>query len=211
MSAVPRTDRLPRRRLDPAQRRAVILDAAREAFAAAPYAAVSVAGIAAAAGSSEALVHRYFASKSGLYLAVVAEGIDELLTRQVAADTALGSRAAVGLRLATSIEVYLEVISNSPVGWAAPLRDAHSDVPAAAELRARARARYVELLPRILGLAPDQPRDHALHGYLGFLDAACLSWVGAGCPPEQRSALVAMSVAALAGALDAVGTPHALH
>jgi AcrR family transcriptional regulator len=207
---VTRTDRRPRQRLDPEQRRGAILDAARAAFAHAPYAAVSVAGIAAAASSSEALVHRYFASKSGLYTAVVAEGIDELLTRQVAADTALGSRAAVRLRLATSIEVYLEVISNSPVGWAAPLRDAQHDVPAAAELRARARDRYVELLRGILGLDPGQPRDHALHGYLGFLDAACLSWVAAGCPPAQRSALVAMAVAALGGALDAVGTAHAL-
>ncbi|MFQ1002957.1 TetR/AcrR family transcriptional regulator [Modestobacter sp. SSW1-42] len=207
---MPRTDRLPRRRLDPEQRRAAILDAAREAFAAAPYAAVSVAGIATAAASSEALVHRYFTSKSGLYQAVVAESIDELLTRQVAADTALGSRAAVRLRLATSIEVYLEVISNSPVGWAAPLRDPHHDVPAAAELRARARDRYVELLRGILGLAPAPARDHALYGYLGFLDAACLSWVALGCPPEQRGALVAMAVAALAGALDATGTPHAL-
>ncbi|MCZ2829312.1 TetR/AcrR family transcriptional regulator [Modestobacter sp. VKM Ac-2986] len=210
-----RTDRSPRRRLDPAQRRDAILDAAREAFATAPYAAVGVAGIAAAAGASEALVHRYFTGKSGLYLAVVAEGIDELLTRQVAADTALGARAAVRLRLATSIEVYLEVISNSPVGWAAPLQDTRSDVPAAADLRARARERYVDLLRGILGLAADQPRDpapsdHALHGHLGFLDAACLSWVAAGCPPEQRTALVAMAVAALAGALDAVGTPHAL-
>jgi AcrR family transcriptional regulator len=207
---VARTDRRPRRRLDPAQRRDAILDAAREAFATAPYAAVGVAGIAAAAGASEALVHRYFTSKSGLYLAVVAEGIDELLTRQVAADTALGSRAAVRLRLATSIEVYLEVISNSPVGWSAPLRDTRHDVPAAADLRARARERYVELLRGILGLAADPVPDHALHGYLGFLDAACLSWVGAGCPPEQRSALVAMSVAALAGALDAAGAVHVL-
>jgi AcrR family transcriptional regulator len=210
VATVPRTDRLPRRRLDPEQRRTAILDAARESFATAPYAAVSVAGIATAAGSSEALVHRYFTSKTGLYVAVVTEGIDELLTRQVAADTALGPRAAPRLRLATSIEVYLEVISNSPVGWAAPLRDAHSDVPAAAELRARARDRYVELLRGILGLAADPVADHALHGYLGFLDAACLSWVGAGCPPAQRAPLVAMAVAALAGALDAAGAAHAL-
>ena len=87
-------DRRPRRRLDPEQRRAAILDAARDAFAHAPYESVSIAGIAAAAGSSEALVHRYFASKGVLYLAVLQESIDELLTRQVAADTALGSRAA---------------------------------------------------------------------------------------------------------------------
>ena len=205
-----RTDRRPRRRLDPEQRRTAILDAARQAFAHGPYESVSVAGIAAAADSSEALVHRYFASKGALYLAVVQEGIDELLTRQIAADTAL-ARSAPRLRLATSIEVYLDVISNSPAGWSAPLRHPHGEFAAAAELRAQARDRYVGLLRAILGLAPAQPQDHALYGYLGFLDAACLSWVGAGCPPGQRPALVGMALAALAGALDATGVPHALH
>jgi AcrR family transcriptional regulator len=203
-------DRRPRRRLDPEQRRAAILDAAREAFASAPYESVSVAGIAAAADSSEALVHRYFASKGVLYLEVLRESIDELLTRQVAADTALGSRAAARLRLATSIEVYLEVISNSPVGWAAPLRNPHDGFPAAAALRAEARERYVGLLRGVLGLDPAPLPDHALHGYLGFLDAACLSWVAAGCPAEQQRTLVEMAAAALAGALDAVGAAHTL-
>lgn len=204
-----RTDRRPRRRLDPEQRRAAILDAARDAFAHAPYESVSVAGIAAAADSSEALVHRYFASKGALYLAVVREGIDELIERQVAADTAL-ARSAPRLRLATSIEVYLDVISNSPAGWSAPLRNPHDGFAAATELRAQARDRYVGLLHALLGLEPAQPQDHALYGYLGFLDAACLSWVTAGCPAEQRPALVSMAVAALAGALDAVAVPHAL-
>jgi AcrR family transcriptional regulator len=207
---VTRTDRRPRRRLDPDQRRAAILDAAREAFAHAPYEAVSIAGIATATGSSEALVHRYFASKGALYLHVLQESIDELLTRQVAADTALGSRAAARLRLVTSIEVYLEVISNSPVGWAAPLRDPHDALPDAAALRSQGRERYIELVRGILGVDPDLPRDHALSGYLGFLDAACLSWVAAGCPAAQRRGVVEMAVAALAGALDAVGTAHAL-
>jgi AcrR family transcriptional regulator len=203
-------DRRPRRRLDPEQRRAAILDAARDAFAHAPYESVSVAGIAAAADSSDALVHRYFASKGELYLEVVRESIDELLTRQVAADTALGSRAAVRLRLATSIEVYLEVLSNSPVGWAAPLRNPHDGFPAAAALRTQARERYVGLLRGILGLEPDPVQEHALYGYLGFLDAACLSWVTAGCPAEQRRPLVEMAAAALAGALDAVGAAQTL-
>jgi AcrR family transcriptional regulator len=207
---VTRSDRRPRRRLDPEQRRTAILDAARDAFAHAPYESVSVAGIATAAEASEALVHRYFASKSALYLAVVREGIDELLTRQLAADTAL-ARSAPRLRLTTSIEVYLDVISNSPAGWSAPLRNPHGEFAAAARLREQARERYVGLLRAILGLAPAQPQDHALYGYLGFLDAACLSWVLAGCPLEQRPALVGMAVAALTGALDAVAVPHALH
>jgi AcrR family transcriptional regulator len=207
---VTRSDRRPRRRLAPEERRATILDAAREAFASAPYESVSIAGIAATADASEALVHRYFASKGVLYLELLQESIEELLTRHVAADTALGSRAPARLRLATSVEVYLEVISNSAVGWAAPLRNPHDGFPAAAALRTQARERYVGLLRGLLGVEPGEPHDHALAGYLGFLDAACLSWMTAGCPAGQRRALVDMAVAALAGALDAAGTPHTL-
>jgi len=200
---VTRSDRRPRRRLDPAQRRTAILDAARAAFAHAPYDAVSVAAIAAAADSSEALVHRYFATKAALYLAVAQEGIDELISRQVAADAALAG-STPRLRLATSIEVYLDVIATSPSGWSAPLRPQEGSA-GVTELRAQARDRYVGLLHVLLGLTPAEPQDHALHGYLGFLDAACLSWVTAGCPVGQRRALVDMAVAALAGALDAAG------
>jgi hypothetical protein len=41
----------------------------------------------------------------------------------------------------------------------------------------------------------------AFHGYLGFLDAACLAWVDAGCPVTEREPLVATAVGALRGAL----------
>jgi len=206
---VTRSDRRPRRRLDPEQRRTAILDAAREAFAHAPYEAVSVAAIALAADASEALVHRYFASKAALYLALLQEGIDELLGRQAAAAAALGPRASARLHLTTSIEVYLEVVSGSPAGWAAVVQP-RPDGAAAAAARDQATERYVGLLRGLLRLEPDPVRDLALRGYLGFLDAACLAWVAAGCPADQRRPLVEMAVGALAGALDAVQVPHAL-
>lgn len=201
-----RVDRRPRQRLDPRRRRAAILDAAREAFADAPYDQVSLASVAGAAAASEALVHKYFATKAGLYTEVVREAIESLLNRQYEADAALGADATARRRLARSIDVYLDFVASAPRGWAAPLQSPHDGAPEAAGLRAGARARYVTLLRGILGLAPGGPTDHALHGYLGFLDAACLSWVAAGCPPGQRPALVAMALGALDGALAGVLT-----
>ena len=84
-----RTDRRPRRRLDPDSRRAAILEAAAAAFAAHPYAEVTISSIAAEAYSSNALVYRYFANKEDLYAEVVRVAIADLLTRQAEALDAL--------------------------------------------------------------------------------------------------------------------------
>lgn len=199
-----RSDRRPRQRLDPAQRRTAILDAARDAFAQAPYDQVSLASVASAADASEALVHKYFATKGALYAEIVREAIESLLQRQFEADAALGPGASARQRLATSVEAYLDFVASTPEGWAAPLRDPCDGAAEAASLRAAARERYVTLLRAVLGLPPGQPRDHALYGYLGFLDAACLSWVTAGCPRDQRPALTAAALGALDGALAAL-------
>lgn len=199
-----RSDRRPRRRLDPAQRRTAILDAARDAFARAPYDQVSLAAVASMAGASEALVHKYFATKGALYAEVVREAIDSLLQQQFAADAALGPGASARERLAVSVETYLDFVASAPEGWAAPLRDPCDGTAEAAGLRTAARERYVTLLRAVLGLPPGQPRDYALHGYLGFLDAACLSWVTEGCPPSQRPALTTAALGALNGALAAL-------
>jgi AcrR family transcriptional regulator len=211
---VTRADRRPRQRLHPQQRRAAILDAARGAFAQAPYDQVSLASVASAADASEALVHKYFKTKEDLYAEVVAAAIEALLNRQREADSALGPGAAAPDRLAQSIEVYLDFVASAPTGWASPLRNPNDGAGQAAALRAEAQEHYVTLLREVLGLPAGQPRDYALHGYLGFLDAACLAWVAEGCPPSQRPALTATALGALSGALSSLapsppGTPPA--
>jgi AcrR family transcriptional regulator len=202
-----RADRRPRRRLDPGRRRSAILDEARGAFARAPYDQVSLASVARAAGASEALVHKYFKTKEGLYAEVVRTAIEALLNRQREADAALGPGACARERLARSIEVYLEFVASAPEGWASPLRTPHDGAREAAMLRAQSREHYVALLREVLGLPPGQAGDYALHGYLGFLDAACLAWVAEGCPPGQRAALAAAALGALNGALSALAPP----
>jgi AcrR family transcriptional regulator len=200
-----RTDRLPRQRLGEGPRRAAIVRAATSAFSDASYEQVTVAQVALAAAASEALVHRYFGSKSGLYLAAVQVAIDQLLDRQRRADGALGPAASARARLAASIRVYLDFVSERAMGWAGPLRSPSTEPAEATALRQRTREKYLRLLRDMLDLPPEPHLDYALHGYLGFLDTASLAWVEAGCPDQAREPLVAQALAALSGALAAMG------
>ena len=204
-----RTDRRPRQRLGEAARREAILAAAGTAFAASPYDEVAVARVAEAAGASEALVHRYFGSKSGLYLATVREAIRVLLDRQRHADAELPADATARDRLAESIRVYLDTVTTWAVGWLAPLQSPGGEPPVATRLRAESRAYYVRLMRAMLdgGTEPGHPEQlgYALHGYLGFLDAACLAWAAGGYPEADRPMITTQALGALDGALRAAG------
>ena len=79
-----RSDRRPRVRMDPDERRRLILGAARRAFAAQSYEDVSLSAIAREARASEALVHKYFSTKGRLYGRVLALAAADLAERSAA-------------------------------------------------------------------------------------------------------------------------------
>ena len=196
-----RTDRAPRRRLDPDQRRAAILEAAVEAFAERGYPDVTMAAVGAAAGASEALVYRYFGSKDALYLEIVRSAIDDLRVRQAAALAALADGVPVRDRVRAATQVYLDHIAHHPVSWALPLRRPGSEPAAVADLRRAIRAEYVDGLAGWLAPDSSRRREFALWGYFGFLDAGCLRWVDRGCPDDDRWSLIDAALGALEGAL----------
>ncbi|MCP3803817.1 TetR/AcrR family transcriptional regulator [Allokutzneria sp. A3M-2-11 16] len=68
-----------RRRLDPAERRAELLDVGAKLFAAQPYEDVLMEDIAGAAGISRALLYRYFPNKRDLFAAIYQQAADRLL------------------------------------------------------------------------------------------------------------------------------------
>jgi AcrR family transcriptional regulator len=206
---VPRTDRRPRQRLDAETRRAGILSAAADAFTAQPYDKVSVARIAAAAHASEALVHRYFAGKTGLYLAVSRAGIGALISRQEEAIAA--APADTRARLAATVGVYLDTVAEWSHGWLNPFRPTGGEPAEALDLRRETRETYAALLRDLLGLPDDPGLDYAVHGYLSFLDAACLRWAERNYPPGDRQPLTEQAIAALTGALLAAGHPTTLY
>ncbi|WP_394277865.1 TetR/AcrR family transcriptional regulator [Luteococcus sp.] len=189
------------RRLDPATRRAAILASARIAFASRPYAQVSLAAVGRDAGVSEALVHKYFDGKAGLFAELTQEAVDLLLTAQAEAQAALPPGSSRRDRVRTSLLVHLDHVASHPAGWAAPLMGSADDPEAARAVRQAATQQHVALLQELLGGRQDLRSHYAIHGYLGHVQAACLSWSQRGCPDEERWPLVEAALGALEGAL----------
>ena len=188
--------------MDPAERRELILSAARRAFASRPYEEVSLAEVAQEAQASEALVHKYFAGKAGLYAQVLRHAADELAERTRQADDALPPNSSARDRVRTSILTYLDFIAERSPGWVTyQVLAGHEPGDEAARVRREARETAVTALAQVVGGRRGHRDDFALWGYLGFLDDACLRWVRAGCPAEQRHSLVDAALGCLEGAL----------
>lgn len=189
----------PRRRLAPAERRELLLDAAAEAFTRAPYSSVGVGEIAERAGVSEALVYRYFDTKATLYTEVVRRSLLALGVQQQAAIDAAPPGEPVHAILRRTTLLYLDFVERHAERWAAR---ASSDEPAeAAALRDQARAAYVDALAGLL--RPSRTPRHALSlwGFMGFIDAACDAWVARGTRADEKEPLVDACIGALEGAL----------
>ena len=187
--------------MDPAERRELILSAARRAFASRPYEEVSLADVAQEAQASEALVHKYFANKAGTYAQVLQRAADELAERTRRAADALPAGSSARDRVRASILTYLDFIAERSPGWMAYQILAGHEPGEAAQVRQAARESAVEALADVVGGSHGYRDEFALWGYLGFLDDACLRWVRAGCPAEQRHSLVDAALGCLEGAL----------
>jgi AcrR family transcriptional regulator len=196
-----RSDRQPRQRLAPEERREAILAAATEAFRDQSYDRVSLGSVAAAAGASEALVHKYFEGKSGVYVELVRRAVRELDERQSRAVHELADGVPARDRVRACALAYLDHVRDHPRGVSAVHRAPAGEPEAAAAVREAARADGVARLAGVLLADQSRRRDYALRGYVGFLDAACERWVSVGCPEDQRWPLVEAALGALQGAL----------
>ncbi len=197
---MPRPDARGRRRLDAGTRREAIVAAARAAFAEEPYDDVSVAALAARAGTSEALVYHYFESKGRLYASVLQAELDELSARQLAADAALPAGTSRRDRVRTALEIHLDHVQGASAVWARHLLGA-PETQEALTVRRRFRHDYAERMAELLGLRPWPRHEYALSGFLGFVDGASLRWRTRGCPDEERAPLLDAALGALEGAL----------
>ena len=187
--------------MDPAERRELILSAASRAFASRPYEEVSLAEIAEEAQASEALVHKYFVGKAGIYAQVLQGAVDELAERTRRADDALPEGSSARDRVRASVMTYLDFIAERSPGWMAYQILAGHEPGEAARVRQEAREAAVRALAEVVGGSRGHRDDFAFWGYLGFLDDACLRWVHAGCPDNQRHSLIDAALGCLEGAL----------
>lgn len=193
-----RTDRTPRQRLNPAQRRASILDCARQAFTNRPYDQVAVSSIATEVGASEALLYRYFESKTGLYIAVLEMVFADLLARQDAAVKALSAQAGPKEKIRAALKAQLEMINDEP------LLLPGNDPSDAAATRGKLRISQMRTLRDLAGLGSKS--TYPLLGLIGFLDAICIENQQAARHSRIRhDEMVEMTVGALFGALGDAG------
>jgi AcrR family transcriptional regulator len=201
--------RPPRQRLGAQARREAILAAATDAFAASTFDQVSIGAVASAAGASEALVHKYFEGKAGLYTEVVRAQIERLAARQRAADAALPPNTSARDRVRVTVETTLDHVQEVGAGWATPFFTGPSEPEPVQRLRAEYRARHVDELTARLRQEPGHRDRFAFVGFLGFLQAVSQVWLEQGCPGGARPSLVTAALGALEGALGDWGVLHA--
>ena len=100
------------------------------------------------------------------------------------------------------VRTYLDFIAECSPGWVTyQVLAGHDPGDEAARVRRQAREAAVAALAEVVGGSRGHRDDFALWGYLGFLDDACLRWVRAGCPDDQRHSLINATLGCLEGAL----------
>jgi AcrR family transcriptional regulator len=177
-----------RRRLSPEARRELIVDAARSLFAERPYADVTTADVAAAAGVARSLVHHYFGGIRGVFLAVVADGAAALAAVRTA-----GPETPLDERLAHNVAAALDVVAANRETWlAVAARSAEASDP---EIRAIAELAVERSVDRALAVNADVLSDTpatrlALRCFHAFSTEATLAWVTGRATREEVEALL---------------------
>ncbi|HET9094623.1 MAG TPA: helix-turn-helix domain-containing protein [Solirubrobacteraceae bacterium] len=190
----------PRTRLKGAQRRELIVEAARREFAARGYDAASVGRIARDAGVARTVLYDHFPSKHDLFVHVLDAEQAELLAHLRAA---LASEGTTEERWRGTFDAFFAFVAEHPLGWALlfPERPPlHED---GSREYGRARAESNRVLASLLaadaqraGLTPDTVRARALLAvHRDGLIAAARWWTEH--PGVTREEMVDAAMAAL--------------
>ncbi|WJZ02111.1 transcriptional regulator BetI [Corynebacterium freiburgense] len=187
-----------RRRLNPETRKATIMKCAMERFSQSPYEQTSIAQIASDAEASVALVHKYFGTKAELYTATLDSTFAELLRRQQQADDPQQSARE---RVRIMLLVYIDLVAELPIEWAKIFVSPGAEPALATQTRMHYHQQEVTTIAELIGGIHWYRDEAALHGYLGFLQAATYAWLEAGRQKDHKHALIDATLGALQGAL----------
>jgi len=180
-----------RQRLPREERREGILEGATAAFAAAGYAATSMADVAAAAGVTHLIVYRHFASKEDLYRATLQRACERMSA--AFADEGDPEGFGVGARS------VLWAARADPEGFRLLWRHCAREprfASYAADLRERAIAAARDALA---GRVPAESLEWAAHAVVGYLVEAVLTWLEYGDPARDERFVAATNQALRAG------------
>ncbi len=156
-------------RAKPADRRQLIVDAARKLFATRPYDQVTTAQVAKDAGVAYGLIAHHFDNKRGLYLAVMNEIAEEIAVAQTAPappDATLADRLRHALR---SHIAHIDSYSDSFVALLRGALGADPEHQSAIEHLRWLGAQRILLAVGIVEPVAATLRT-AMHGWVGFLD-----------------------------------------
>ena len=195
-------DAVKRTRLDPAQRRAQLIDLGARMLAERPLEQISVEDIADQAGVSRGLLFHYFASKSEFHLAIVRHSSEQMLQR-----TEPSESDDPMLTLRSVLASYVDYVTENRNTSVSLLRGTASGDPQMREVFEQTRdimaKRTLDQLPKI-GLTRTPQVELAVRGWIAFVEEATISWLRA--PAITREELIDLTVQSLpALALAAVG------
>jgi AcrR family transcriptional regulator len=188
----------PRRRLAPDERRADIVAAALQLMATRPPESVSMDDVAAAAGSSPALVHHYFGTKQALIEQSLRAAAADLIGRLTLAPDVSASEG-----VASGLQTYLDFLADHPRSWVALLRAGTSASDPVAEIAGMVDAHVLELVLDAIDpqrICPPTLRV-ALLGWIALVKEVCLRWLDEAA--IDRPALEILIAGSLAGILQA--------
>jgi AcrR family transcriptional regulator len=179
-------------------RREELLDVGLRLFSVRAYDELLLDDIAAEAGVAKGLVHYYFGSKRGFYVAIVEAAAREMRGR-LDRDT---SRPAAE-RLRQSIDAYLLYAEEHSAGYRTLLGGGIGSDPEVLAIRDGERAFVLDLILGGLGVT-GEPRPAlrtALEGWLSFVEGVSLDWLVR--RDLERDQVRDLLITALAGALHA--------
>jgi AcrR family transcriptional regulator len=164
-------------RLDNDERRAQLLRLARAAFSDRSYDDVSIDDLAREAKISKGLLYHYFPTKRDLYVAGLREIAEELVQKL----TSVPNDLAPAERVRTSLEAYLDFVTQHSRAYVSLLRGGIGSDPEVAAVVSGVRKRLAEsfldgsaLQPMLAG----KPAfETAVRGWLGFVEHASIDWL----------------------------------
>jgi AcrR family transcriptional regulator len=193
-------DGAPRRRLQKAERRRVIEDAASALFAEHGYAETRLADIADAAGVTKQLVYQHFDSKKALHMALLAKHRDGVLGRLAAGMSKPGPLAE---RIERTTDEWFAYVEENPFAATMLFRDTTGDPEVQAfhqELHATARAANAALMRAEPGLDIPEERVEPLAEFVRSAITGLALWWGEH-PEVPRAIVVSVAVDALLNGL----------
>ena len=179
-------------RLDPAERRDQILDAANALFAERAYDEVSIEDIASSAGVTRGLVHHYFGGRKDVYIALV-ERLGSVREEQLPPPVGRSARA----RVADDVSRWLDWTEQNRTIWLGTIAPGEDIVdPDVRRVVADLVRRAVALLAaRHADIAQDSPRlRYALECWTALNRSATRRWLQGEATREATSELLASTL-----------------